>query len=150
MFLVDTNVLSERRKGKKADPGVVEFLRRREHELFLPVQVVGELCSGIEGLRYRGDLPQALRLETWLQIIHDEFAQRILSFDLECARIWGALMGINDQHIVDKQIAAIALAYDLTVVTRNTAHFAGTGARLLNPFLGGAPPAASTPKRKPH
>jgi len=39
---------------------------------------------------------------------------------------------------VDKQIAAIALVYDLTVITRNTNDFAGTGARLLNPFLSDA------------
>jgi predicted nucleic acid-binding protein len=139
MFLVDTNVLSERRKGPKADPGVVRFLDRTEHELFLPVQVIGELRSGIEGLRRRGDLPQALMLETWFQIVLDEFAPRILAFDLECAETWGILTGVNDQHIVDRQIAAIALVYDLTVVTRNTGHFAGTGVRLLNPFFTDAP-----------
>jgi predicted nucleic acid-binding protein len=43
-------------------------------------------------------------------------------------------MSPNNQHPIDKQIAAIALVYDLTVVTRNTQDFAGTGARLLNPF----------------
>jgi hypothetical protein len=134
MFLVDTNVLSERRKGPKADPGVVDFIERTEHELFLPVQVIGELRSGIERLRHRGDLRQALRLETWLRLILEEYTLRILAFDLQCARMWGALMGVNDQHIVDKQIAAIALVYDLTIVTRNIAHFAGTGVRLLNPF----------------
>jgi predicted nucleic acid-binding protein len=139
MFLLDTNVLSERRKGTKADPGVVDFIKRTEHEFFLPVQVIGELQSGVEALRLRGDLPRALRLETWFQIILKEYSQRILAFDMQCAKIWGALMGVNDQHIVDRQIAAIALAYDLTVVTRNTAHFSGTGARLLNPFMADAP-----------
>jgi predicted nucleic acid-binding protein len=140
MFLVDTNVLSEGRKGARADAGVVDFLGRKEHELFLPVQVVGELRSGIESLRQRGDLPQALRLETWLESVLDEYAQRILAFDLQCAKMWGILMGSNDQHIVDRQIAAIALVYDLTVVTRNTAHFAGMGVRVLNPFLADASP----------
>jgi predicted nucleic acid-binding protein len=145
MFLLDTNVLSERRKGVKADPGVREFLDRTSDELFLPVQVVGELLSGIHALRLRGDLPQARKLETWFQLTVDEYAEHILSFDLECARTWGVLMGVNDQHIVDRQIAAIALVYNLTVVTRNTDHFAGTGVRLLNPFRGGTvssrPPA---------
>jgi hypothetical protein len=144
MFLVDTNVLSERRKGPKADPGVVDFIGRTENELFLPVQVVGELRSGVEALRLRGDLPQALRLEAWFQLVLDEYSLRILAFDLQCAKIWGSLMGVNDQHIVDRQIAAIALAYDLTLVTRNTAHFAGTGVRLLNPFFADAPPSQST------
>jgi toxin FitB len=136
MFLVDTNVLSERRKGAKADPGVVKFLDGPENEVFLPVQVIGELQSGIQSLRLRGDLIQAKRLDSWFQLVQREFSLRILDFDNDCAKAWGYLMGVNDQHIVDRQIAAIALVYDLTVVTRNTGHFAGTGVRLLNPFLG--------------
>jgi hypothetical protein len=134
VYLVDTNVISERRKGARADRGVIDFINAPEHELFLPVQVVGELLRGVENLRARGDHPQALRLEAWLQPLLEEFAPRILAFDLLCAEAWGKLMGVNDQNPVDKQIAAIALVYDLTVVTRNTDHFAGTGVRLLNPF----------------
>jgi toxin FitB len=149
MFLLDTNVLSERRRAAKADGGVVDFLHRTDHEIFLPVQVVGEIRSGIEGLRRRGDLSQALRLEAWLQLILDEYSDHIVEFSLECAETWGYLMGVNDQHIVDRQIAAIALVYDLTVVTRNTSHFAGTGVRLLNPFAGDARPARRTSSANP-
>jgi len=53
-------------------------------------------------------------------------------------------MGANDQHIVDRQIAAIALVYDLTVVTRNTDHFEGAGVRLLDPFFADSLPSEST------
>jgi hypothetical protein len=67
------------------------------------------------------------------------YAERILVFDAECAEIWGRLLGPSDQNPVDKQIAAIALRYDLTVVTRNVDHFSGTGVRLLNPFLADQP-----------
>jgi hypothetical protein len=144
MFLVDTNVLSERRKGSKADPGIVNFLDRSENELFLPVQTVGELLSGVEKLRQRGDSAQVLQLEAWLHPMMDEFATRILPFDLLCAQTWGKLMGANDQNPIDKQIAAIALVYDLTVVTRNTSHFAGTGVRVLNPFLADSHPDLPT------
>jgi predicted nucleic acid-binding protein len=35
---------------------------------------------------------------------------------------------------LDKQIAATALLYDLTLVTRNIKHFASTGVKLLDPF----------------
>jgi toxin FitB len=149
MFLLDTNVLGERRKAAKADRGVIDFLNRRDHEIFLPVQVIGEIRSGIEGLRRRGDLPQALRLETWFQVILAEYSDHIIEFSLECAETWGYLMRANDQHIVDRQIAATALVYDLTVVTRNTGHFVGTGVRLLNPFAGDARPTRSSPSAKP-
>jgi toxin FitB len=39
------------------------------------------------------------------------------------------------EHGLDKQIAAIALVNDLTVVPRNAADFEGTDVRLLNPFV---------------
>jgi toxin FitB len=136
MFLVDTNVLSERRKGRKADPGVVEFFRRAKNEVFVPVQVAGEIEGGIERLRRRGDHPQAQLLEKWYLSVLGEFAEHFLSFDLDCAKVWGILIGANEQHKIDKQVAAIALMHDLTIVTRNTAHFSGTGARILNPFMG--------------
>lgn len=38
------------------------------------------------------------------------------------------------QHPIDKQIAAIALIHDLSVVTRNVKDFDGLGVRLVNPF----------------
>jgi len=135
MFLVDTNAISELRKGARGDAGVVGLLREAEKSIFLPVQVLGELRYGIERLERKGDLPQARMVEEWFQSVLDIFDQRILGFDAVCAMTWGNLMGVNDQHIVDRQVAAIALVYDLTVVTRNTSHFAGTGARLLNPFF---------------
>jgi predicted nucleic acid-binding protein len=150
MFLVDTNAISELRKGAKADPGAVRFLREAELKIFLPVQVIGELRQGIEKLRFRGDLPQALRLEKWFQSTLKIFGERIITFDSTCAQKWGDLMGVNEQHPVDKQIAAIALVYDLTVVTRNTNDFAGADVRLLNPFLGDAAPANPSLVRKSH
>lgn len=144
MYLVDTNVLAERRKGARADAGVVSFLDDTTNELHVPVQVVGELQSGIDRLKLRGDAPRALVLQRWLNKIIDHYAERIISFDLTCALAWGTLMGTNDQNAVDRQIAAIALVYDMTIVTRNTTHFTGTGARILNPFLADAPPSSPT------
>lgn len=138
MYLVDTNVISERRKGRGADRGVVQFIDNPDHELYLPVQVIGELQRGITNLRRRGDRPQASLLETWFRSILEDASLNIVEFDLECARMLGVLMGVNEQHPIDKQIAAIALVNDFTVVTRNTAHFSGTGVRVLNPFFADA------------
>jgi predicted nucleic acid-binding protein len=136
MYLIDTNVISEKRKGVKANAGVLAFWRRiLPNEDFLPVQVIGELRRGAESLKYRGDLPQAAMLEGWLENVLEEYADRILTFDAECAHIWGRLTANNHQNGIDKQIAAIATLYDLTLVTRNVDHFAGTAVRLLNPFV---------------
>jgi len=102
--------------------------------LYLPVQTVGELRQGVERLRLRGDAPQASLLEGWLNQIVVDYADRILVFDDECAQVWGKLLAKNLHNAIDKQIAAIALIHDLTVVTRNVDDFAGTGVRLMNPF----------------
>lgn len=135
MYLLDTNVVSELRKGTRANAGVVEFFATlRSEEMYLSVQTIGEIRRGLESIRYRGDTAQAARLDDWLDQLVTQHAHRILAFDLECAQLWGKLMSPNPQHPIDKQIAAIALIYDLTIVTRNTDDFKTTGARLLNPF----------------
>ena len=58
----------------------------------------------------------------------------ILPFDAGIAQVWGRLPLPHAENPLDKQIAATALVYDLTVVTRNTSRFAATGVRLWNPF----------------
>lgn len=137
MYLIDTNVVSELRKGARADIGVSAFFAALDPQhIHLAVQTIGELRRGLENVRGRGDHAQADRLESWLDDITSGYAERLLGFDLDCAQVWGKLMSPNPQHPIDKQIAAIALIHDLTVVTRNTADFASTGARLLNPFAG--------------
>lgn len=135
MYLVDTNVISEARKGLRADAGVRAFFREVDADaLYLSVQTLGEIRRGVENLRRRGDSLQAARLEAWLQTVMTGYADRILAFDLDCAQVWGRLISPRAEHLVDRQIAAIALIHDMTVVTRNTADFSGTGVGLLNPF----------------
>lgn len=135
MYLVDTNIVSEARKGGKANAGVLAFWRSADADsLYLSAISVGEIRRGIENLKHRGDLKQAGLLEQWLDTITQEFSQRILNFDADCAQVWGKLMSPHPQNAVDKEIAAIALIHDLTIVTRNSGDFAGTGVKLLNPF----------------
>ena len=110
------------------------FADLKVEDIHLSVQTIGELRRGVENIRGRGDIQQADRLEAWLDVLVSDHALRILDFDLECAQLWGKLMSPNPQHPIDKQIAAIGLIYDLTVVTRNTADFQSSGVRLLNPF----------------
>jgi len=137
MYLVDTDVISEVRKDGKANPGVRQFFQDADRDnvpMYLSAVTVGELRQGVESMRHRGDEPQARMLENWLVDVIERFDDAILSFDQEAAEIWGRLRVPNRENPIDKQIAATALINDLTVVTRNTAHFAPTGVRLLNPF----------------
>ncbi len=137
MYLLDTDVISEIRKGRKANPGVREFFARVSRdatEVYLSVVTIGELRQGVERIRHRGDVAQAKRLERWLNAVTASYSQSILPFDEECAHVWGRLRVPNPENPLDKQIAAMALINDLEVVTRNTAHYVPTCVRVLNPF----------------
>jgi hypothetical protein len=137
VYLVDTDVISEARKGQKANAGVRGFFRgaaKDNSQLYLSAVTIGELRQGVEAVRHRGDTSQALILERWFTRVAGDYAESILPFDTDIAEIWGRLRVPHPENPLDKQVAATALMYDLTVVTRNTAHFEPTGVRLLNPF----------------
>ena len=137
VYLIDTNVISEMRKASRANPGVQAFFEMAKedgHRLYLSVVTVGELRRGVDLIRHRGDTSQASRLESWLDTIMDSFGSHILNVGTDVAQAWGHLRVPDPGHALDKLIAATALIYNLTVVTRNVADFDGTGARVLNPF----------------
>lgn len=140
MYLVDTNVVSEARKGSRADFGVRRFFAGvvdNRTPVFLSVITIGELRRGVELIRHRGDALQAQRLEKWLQSILADFADNILDIDADIAQLWGRLCAPRGENALDKLIAATALIHGLTVVTRNHRHFGTTGVSLLDPFSGG-------------
>ncbi|VAW85838.1 VapC toxin protein [hydrothermal vent metagenome] len=137
MYLIDTNVLSEVRKKKNANKGVLKFFElavKEENKLYMSVITIGELRRGVELIRHRGDARQANQLEKWLGIILAEYGDYILELDENIAQLWGKLRSPHHEHAIDKQIAATAMIHGLTVVTRNTKDFLKTGAKALNPF----------------
>jgi toxin FitB len=137
MYLIDTNVISEARKRAKANRGVRLFFHRVAREgipVFISVITLGELRRGVELIRHRGDRRQAERLETWLDMLLIEYQDGILDFDQDIAQLWGRLRVPHSENALDKQIAATALIYDLTIITRNQADFLQTGVPVLNPF----------------
>ena len=105
--------------------------------LFISVVSVGEIVKGIALLK-EGAKKRAL--QDWLQTLERDYADRLLSVDVETGHIWGELTAAAQKtgRIVpasDGLIAATARRNGLHLMTRNTAHFESTGVLLLNPWL---------------
>jgi predicted nucleic acid-binding protein len=133
-WLVDTNVLSELRKGDRANVGVLAwFTEARDEDLFTSVLVLGEVRRGIESLRRR-DVPSALAIEQWLARLTTTFADRVLAVDARVADRWGMLNVPDPVPTVDGLLAATALVHNLVLVTRNGRDVASTGVRLIDPY----------------
>jgi predicted nucleic acid-binding protein len=133
-FLVDTNVLSELRKGPRANPKVLGWFRSVDDAaLYLSVLVIGELRQGVERLRRR-DPPAAAKLDRWLHELIERHADQTLPVDAAVAERWGRLNVPDPIPAVDGLLAATALVHSLTLVTRNVRDVRNTGVRHLDPF----------------
>lgn len=134
-WLVDTNIISEIRKGERCHPGVAAWWAEvEERDLFLSVLTLGEIRRGIEGVRHR-DPAKAVALERWLRDVSDAFGARIIGLDLGVADAWGRMSAARSVPVIDALLAATAQVHDLVLVTRNTADVSGLGVRTLNPFV---------------
>lgn len=136
-FLLDTNSISELIRPR-ADPGVTDWMRAADDELlYVSVLTLGEIRKGAAAL---DDGKKRSRIESWLeQELRSRFAGRILSVDEAVADRWGRLAARAKRigrplAIVDGLLAATALHYNLTVVSRNDADFRNAEVAVLNPW----------------
>jgi len=122
-FLLDTNVISELVKSKP-DPGVTHWIEAtNESLLHLSVLTLGEIRKGISSL---SDARRRATIEAWLdRDLVLRFFGRVLPIDHAVADRWGRLAGSaaarrSPLPVIDGLLAATALHYDLTLVTRDT------------------------------
>jgi predicted nucleic acid-binding protein len=137
MIIVDTNVVAELMKASPAQR-VVSWMNDQEAPtLFLTTITLGEIGYGLE------ILPQGRRRlhleEGFVRVVAEAFTGRILPFDEEAARHYGALMGRRKEmgrplSVLDGQIAAITRARGGAVATRNVRDFVECGVEVINPF----------------
>jgi predicted nucleic acid-binding protein len=136
-YVLDTNVVREFYVAAPNEK-VIGWLKRQEPEnLFITTLNVAEIRYGVERL------PEGKKrtgLESWLDdLLLPNFNGRILAFELQSAKVWGAIMAKDKKDgrprpYMDSLLAAVALAHSMHLVTRNIKDFSGLGVELVNPF----------------
>lgn len=131
MYLLDTNVVSEARRGT---PQAVSWLRSVDPlKVHLSVLTLGEIMRGI-ALKQKADPRAAGHLAEWLQKIRRDHGDRILPITGEIAIEWGRIAAMRPRGDIDGLIAATAIVHGLIVVTRNVSDFFDTGIAVIDPW----------------
>src|SRR5687767_6628637 len=118
-FLLDTNIVSEARKGERSDSRVKAWFQNvRDDDLFLSVLVLGEIRKCV-GLIHQRDKRQSAVLEKWVVGLESKFSDRVLPVTTAIANEWGKLTARLPVPVVDGLLAATAITHDLVLVTRN-------------------------------
>ncbi len=131
MYLLDTNVVSDARRGA---PPVTGWLRTVQPQaIWFSVIAFGEIQTGIEKL-WKSDRPRAETLLAWLNQLKTEHASHILPITTEIALEWGRVAAGRTRGAPDALIAATAIVHGLTLVTRNTRDFEDLPLTMFNPW----------------
>lgn len=134
-FLLDTNVVSELRRGAKCDERVAAWQAAHSASVFhLSVISLMEIRLGIE-LARRRDVKQGELLQNWYDTkLRSAFSKRMLPVTPEIAEKCAELNAERTRPFRDSLILATALIHNLVVVTRNTKDFTDAPAQVLNPW----------------
>ena len=137
-YLIDTNVISEVRKGDRCNRHVASWYAAIDDaDIYLSVLVLGEIRVGVERTRAK-DPARSRLLERWLVALQESFADRILPVDRAVADAWGHMSARRSISTIDTLLAATAMVHRLTLATRNVADVAGLGSDIFNPFEPGS------------
>ncbi|ANL45892.1 toxin/antitoxin system PilT domain-containing protein [Rhizobium phaseoli] len=129
MYLVDTNIVSEARRGT---PQAVTWLRSVDPlSIHLSALTLGEIMRGIA---QKSDPKAAGHLAEWLRKLRHDHGARILPVTDQIAVEWGRIAAIRPRGDIDGLIAATAIVHDLIVVTRNVGDFNDTGVSVIDPW----------------
>lgn len=133
-FLIDTNIISEVRKGTRCNQNVaLWYASIKDSDLYLSALILGEIRKGIELARPR-DAAKAEALQAWLDAVVENFADRVIPVDRFVSNAWGRMSAVRPVPVIDGLLAATAKVHGLTLVTRNDTDVVGLGVRVHNPF----------------
>jgi toxin FitB len=135
MYLLDTNVISELRRGKRGQSPAVRAWAQAQPlaRLYLSAVTVLELELGAL-LIGRRDKAQAQVLRTWLDAVLADFDGRVLPFAATTALRCAPLHVPDPASFRDSMIAATALEHGFAVVTRNGGDLAASAVPVIDPW----------------
>jgi predicted nucleic acid-binding protein len=133
-YLLDTNILSELRKGERADKNVLVWAEQihRDRQV-ISVLSFGEIEKGIRIIKRR-DVDQAIVLTHWKNQLQQIFANETVPVCSRIAQKWGEISAQRSLPVIDGLLAATALVHHLTLATRNIRDFSGLDLKIVNPF----------------
>lgn len=133
-YLVDTNVVSELRKGRRCNSKVAAwFAALSTEDIYLSVLTLGEIRKGIEQIRRR-DPRAGESLEAWFNDLVATHSDRVLLVDQTVAEEWGRLNVPDPLPVIDGLLAATASVHGLKLATRNVKDVERSGVDCVNPF----------------
>ena len=138
-YFLDTNVISEIRKIRtpKINANVEAWWSKEKLvHFYISVITLFELEKGVLRMERR-DPVQGSVLRTWLErFVIRSFEGQTLPVAPVIARTCATLVVPDKRQLTDALIAATARVHKLKIVTRNIAHFDGTGVDVFNPWRG--------------
>jgi predicted nucleic acid-binding protein len=140
MYLVDTNVISAGAPSKAVSAAeLLKWMDEHSTKLYLSVVTVAEIEDGIAKARREMARRKATDLASWVETLLHLYGNRVLPFDVACARAAGELSDLarsrgHSPGFADIVIGATARTHQLILLTRNIRHFAPLDILTINPF----------------
>jgi len=134
VYVLDSDVLTII-SGSRRSPNVTAWYDSiDETQIYLSVIAIQEKSKSAVTAAKKGDAPTAALVERTLASLKSEFADRILALDVVAAEDWGRMLGVQNKHVNDTAVAAIAKRHNFMVATRNVRDYVGRGAIVINPY----------------
>jgi toxin FitB len=134
VYVLDSDVLTIISGNRRFSNVMSWYDSVDETHIYLSVIAILEKSKSATMAAKRGNAETAALVERTLATLKEMFADRILALDADAAEDWGRMLGVQNNHVNDAAVAAIAKRNKFMVATRNVTDYLGRGAAVINPY----------------